>query len=89
MVSTGDVEVIRRFRKELARYRAYLDELGADSGILAVSLQCLTDDPEERVTELFALVAPEEEPSYLPANASAGQWLIPLIHNRREADVSA
>ncbi len=51
------VDMIRVFQQELARYRAYAEDIGQDSGILSISFQCLSDSQSNDVTSVLGVVA--------------------------------
>ena len=51
------LDVIRLFREDFARYRAYAEYFSHDPGIQSVSFQCLTDSQSKDVTSLLGVVA--------------------------------
>jgi hypothetical protein len=50
-------DLIRACQQELARYRAYTEDLNQDSGILSISFQCLTDAQSKDVGNVLGVVA--------------------------------
>ncbi len=56
-MSNKNLDVMRLFEEELAKYRAYAEYLGLESDILSMSFQCLADNQSQDVARVFAVVA--------------------------------